>query len=83
MKAPSTKIRFAEAQKLLDYGFSNYSYTSFIKKDSTLTTLPVEKGTSNLVDVIFEEDMRMYSSKRKRTRSRANNNSTRNSISTY
>lgn len=26
MKAPTTKIRFSEAQKLLDYGFANYSY---------------------------------------------------------
>lgn len=32
MKAPSTKVRFAEAQKLLDYGFSNYTYKEFAKK---------------------------------------------------
>ena len=29
MKAPSTKVRFAEAQKLLDYGFSNYTYKKY------------------------------------------------------
>ena len=26
MKAPSTKVRFAEAAKLLDYGFNNFTY---------------------------------------------------------
>lgn len=75
MKAPSTQIRFSEAQKLLDYGFNNYSYTSFTKKDSVLTSLSVEKGVSNLVDIVFEENMRMYPSQRKRTRNRTNNNS--------
>ena len=33
MKAPSTKVRFAEAQKLLDYGFNTYEYKEFAKKD--------------------------------------------------
>lgn len=56
MKAPSTKVRFAEAQKLLDYGFSNYSYTEFAKKDSILTTIPVSKGIKNSVDAIYAEN---------------------------
>ncbi len=32
MKAPSTKVRFAEAQKLLDYGFSTFGFKQFGKK---------------------------------------------------
>jgi len=56
MKAPSTKIRFAEAQKLLDYGFSNYSYTSFAKKDSSLTSIRVTKGVESSINVIYSED---------------------------
>ena len=56
MKAPSTKVRFSEAQKLLDYGFSNYSYSSFAKKNSTLTSLTVTKGVENSVDAVFFED---------------------------
>lgn len=56
MKAPSTKVRFEEAQKLLDYGFSNYSYIPFAKKDSTLTSLPVTKGISSSINVVFAED---------------------------
>ena len=56
MKAPSTQIRFAEAQKLLDYGFSNYSYSLFAKKESVLTTLSVSKGVESLVNVVYSED---------------------------
>lgn len=56
MKAPSTKIRFSEAQKLLDYGFSNYSYISLSKKDSTLTTINVTKGVANSANVVFKDD---------------------------
>ena len=56
MKAPSTKIRFSEAQKLLDYGFSNYSYVSFAKKDANLTSITVTKGVENSVDVVYSED---------------------------
>lgn len=32
MKAPTPKVRFAEASKLLDYGFSNYTYKQFATK---------------------------------------------------
>ena len=56
MKAPTTKVRFAEAQKLLDYGFSNYSYSLFAKKESVLTTLSVSKGVESLVNVVYSED---------------------------
>ena len=56
MKAPSTQIRFAEAQKLLDYGFSNYAYTSFVKKGTVLKQIAVNKGVENSVNVIFKED---------------------------
>lgn len=56
MKAPSTKVRFSEAQKLLDYGFNHYSYISFAQKNSVLTSLTVTKGISNSVNVIFSED---------------------------
>lgn len=31
MKAPTPAVRFAEASKLLDYGFSNYTYKQFAK----------------------------------------------------
>ena len=56
MKAPSTKVRFSEAQKLLDYGFSNYSFTSLATKDEVLTQVPISKGLSSSVNAVFESD---------------------------
>ena len=53
MKAPSTKIRFAEAEKLLDYGFNNFVYKDFGKKDDVITSVPINKGVYPNVDVVF------------------------------
>ena len=55
MKAPSTKIRFAEAQKLLDYGFSKFSFKSFGNKDDVIQNVSVNKGVINNVDAILED----------------------------
>ena len=54
MKAPSTKIRFAEAGKLLDYGFSSYSYKEFGKKGDVVNSLNVTKGVEGNVNAILE-----------------------------
>jgi len=56
MKAPSTAIRFSEAQKLLDYGFNNFSYNQFAEKNAVLKTVTVTKGISNSVNAIYEEN---------------------------
>lgn len=56
MKAPSTKVRFAEAQKLLDYGFSKFSFKSFGNKDDVIQTVSVNKGVKNNVDLILEDN---------------------------
>ena len=56
MKAPTTAVRFSEAQKLLDYGFSNYSYVSFAKKGNLLKQIPVTKGINTSVNLVFEND---------------------------
>ena len=56
MKAPSTKVRFAEAQKLLDYGFNKFSFKSFGTKNSVIQTVSVNKGVTNSVDVILEDN---------------------------
>ncbi len=53
MKAPSTKVRFAEAQKLLDYGFNSFSFEQFGKKDDVVKTLAVNKGVRSSVDAIL------------------------------
>ncbi len=54
MKAPSTKIRFSEAQKLLDYGFNNYSYKEFAKKDDIVKSVNVTKGVESNLNAVFE-----------------------------
>lgn len=56
MKAPTSKIRFSEAQKLLDYGFSNYEFKKFGKKNDIIKTITVNKGTPSTLDVILEND---------------------------
>ena len=56
MKAPSTKVRFEEAQKLLDYGFSNFQYKKLASKNNVLKQVAVGKGVSNTVNAIIEQD---------------------------
>lgn len=56
MKAPSTKVRFAEAQKLLDYGFNTFSFKQFGKKDETVKTLTVTKGARSSVEAILSQN---------------------------
>ena len=56
MKAPSTKTRFAEAAKLLDYGFSKFSYKQFAKKGDVLDTFEVNKGVKQTIELEFEEN---------------------------
>ena len=54
MKAPSTKLRFAEAQKLLDFGFNNFSFKSFGNSGDIIQSVSVNKGVKNTVDAILE-----------------------------
>ncbi len=56
MKAPSTQVRFAEAEKLLDYGFKSYTYKQFAKAGDVLNSLEVEKGVTSHVPVGFAND---------------------------
>ena len=54
MKAPTPKIRFDEASKLLDYGFTNYSYKQFGKSGEIVKCLNVDKGVKTSVNAILE-----------------------------
>ena len=56
MKAPSSKIRFENATKLLDYGFNTFSYKEFGKKDDVVRTVTVNKGTKNEVEAVLNEN---------------------------
>ena len=54
MKAPTTKLRFAEAQKLLDYGFSNYSYIKLGDNGDTVKSVPISKGIKTNINATVE-----------------------------
>lgn len=58
MKAPTSTIRFSEAKKLLDYGFSNFSYTNLGKKGDIIKEVPVNKGIDKNVNLVLEQDVR-------------------------
>ena len=57
MKAPSTKVRFAEAQKLLDYGFNSFSFKELGKKDDVVKTLNVNKGIKSSVEAVLSDNV--------------------------
>ena len=56
MKAPTTKIRFSEAQKLLDFGFNKFSYKNFGKKGDLVKSINVDKGINSTVDAILSDN---------------------------
>lgn len=56
MKAPTTKIRFSEATKLLDYGFANYTSKSFGTKGDIIQTVNVNKAIELQVNAVLEKD---------------------------
>lgn len=56
MKAETTKVRFAEATKLLDYGFNNFEYKELGKKDEIIKKINVNKGVKNELEVVMEND---------------------------
>jgi D-alanyl-D-alanine carboxypeptidase (penicillin-binding protein 5/6) len=56
MKAPSTKVRFAEATKLLDYGFNTFSFKEFGKKGEVVKTINVNKGVCSTVNAVLSDN---------------------------
>ena len=56
MKAPTTKVRFSEATKLLDYGFANYTCKSFGNKGDIIQTVDVNKGIEAQVNVVLDDN---------------------------
>mgnify|MGYP000531839287 FL=1 len=54
MKGPTSAIRFSDAQKLLDYGFNNYSYKSFANQNEVIKSVAVTKGVNQEVNAIYE-----------------------------
>lgn len=57
MGSPTSKIRFAEASKLLDYGFANYDTVKLAEKGEPMGTVIVEKGSPNMVNAVAPENI--------------------------
>ena len=56
MRGETSPIRFAEAKKLLDFGFSNFEYLKYANQGDIAKSILVHKGTTNSVEVSFESD---------------------------
>lgn len=59
LAAPSSPIRFEEASKLLDYGFSNFNTVDVVKKDEVIGTVTVNKGKSIITEGIAKNDLKL------------------------
>jgi len=57
MGSPTSKVRFAEASKLLDYGFANYDAVKLAEKGEPMGMVVIEKGSPNLVNAVAPENV--------------------------
>lgn len=57
MGSTTSKIRFAEASKLLDYGFANYESVKLAEKGEPLGAITLEKATPSIIDAVAPEDI--------------------------
>ncbi len=65
MGSPSSKERFADATKLLDYGFANYAISNSLVKTEELPDIKVQKGTENSVKIGLSDDFNILLEKSK------------------
>ncbi len=56
MRGETSAIRFSEATKLLDYGFSKFEFVKYSNKGDVAKSINVEKGISENVNIIFNSD---------------------------
>ena len=57
MKGETSAIRFSEAKKLLDYGFSNYQYIDLGKNGDIVGNVNIEKGLESSVSAVLKNDV--------------------------
>lgn len=65
MGADSSKDRFGDASRLLDYGFANYAIAGSLLTPEDLTPLPVKKGKTECVEIGVSDDFKVLVSKKK------------------
>ena len=64
--APSSKDRFSGAQKLLDYGFANYSYVEVEADMSDFGVIAVKRGTEREIVPTVDESFKVLLEKGKK-----------------
>lgn len=57
MGGTETDSQFKDAQSLLDYGFENYAYQNYFTKENICASIPVEKGSQDVIELIAAEDV--------------------------
>ncbi|NPV70899.1 MAG: D-alanyl-D-alanine carboxypeptidase [Firmicutes bacterium] len=57
MGAPSTRVRFADSTKMLNYAFANYQPMLLVKKGHPEQRVRVWKGAKDYVDAVPEKDL--------------------------
>lgn len=57
MGGSTSPIRFAEASKLLDYGFANFDSVKLAEKGEPMGMVMVEKGTPNQLNAVAAENI--------------------------
>lgn len=56
---PDSNTRFAEARKLLDYGFANFETVHIDNKGDEVQVVEVRKGLQTSVKAIFKDDVKL------------------------
>ena len=67
MGCPEPRGNFRDIMKILNHGFSQYTYKSFFNKGSICGTVKVGKGAKEIVEVKAEEDVGSIATKGKET----------------
>lgn len=64
--SPTSKDRFADATKLLDYGFANYAITEVVGKAEDLGVVDIKRGVNKTVGIETGTDFKALMSKGKK-----------------
>jgi len=56
MGSDTSKIRFDESMRLLDYGFANYDSVAIGRKGDVIGKIKVHKGKANYLEAVLERD---------------------------
>ena len=56
LKGGTSKIRFNDAKKLLDYGFTNFKFEKGATKDKVVQSITIDKSVEKELNLVYEKD---------------------------